>query len=435
MKLIAIFTTHLKKSDIEAKRLKSILSLFLVLGLTLGLTACATYQSNVSAARDAISKGDIEAALKDLKLKADKKNDDQLIYVLDYATALQYAGRLDDSNRYFMMADKLAEQMDYHSVSNVAGSMLLNEEMVQYKGDTFEKVFINAFLAMNYLKLNNYDDAMVEVRRMNEKFNKYRLDEKKAFEVNPFSRYLAAVIYEATQKWDDAYIAYQETYKIDPTIPTIKSDLIRSSYYARRADDHAMWKKKFPEINFKPENNKKQKGEVVLLYLSGWGPRKQPDPHEPLFPILQPVYNQTQKASLVVNGNPEPQSILVYDTQKAAIATLNADRPALIARRIAARVAREVAARELARNDKNNGGLLGAVAFIGMQVSERADLRQWSFLPASIQISRVPLDAGTYDVAVQGYDFGGMPNGERSAPQKIKVIPGKTQFVIWRSVK
>jgi uncharacterized protein len=94
-----------------------------------------------------------------------------------------------------------------------------------------------------------------------------------------------------------------------------------------------------------------------------------------------------------------------------------------------------VAARELARNDKNNGGLLGAVAFIGMQVTERADLRQWSFLPASIQISRVPLDAGTYDIAVQGYDFGGMPNGEHSAPQKIKVIPGKTQFVIWRSVK
>lgn len=193
--------------------------------------------------------------------------------------------------------------------------------------------------------------------------------------------------------------------------------------------------KKFPEIEYKLEINKKQKGEVVLIYLSGWGPRKIPDPREPLFPILEPVYNQTQKASLIINGVNQPTSVLVYDTGRAAIQTLSADRPALVARRIAARVAREVAARELARKDKNNGGILGAVAFIGMQVSERADLRQWSFLPASIQISRVSLDAGLYDIAVQGYDFGGVPNGERSLSEKIKVIPGKTNFVIWRSLK
>ncbi len=411
------------------------LKLFLSLFFMMFLGSCASYQSQVSGARNDISNGHVEKALEDLKVRANKKSDDQLIFVLDYATALQYAGRIEESNKFFMIADKLAEQMDYHSVSKVAGSMLLNEEMVQYKGDTFEKVFINAFLAMNFLKQNDYDSAMVEVRRMNEKFNKYRLDEKKAFEVNPFSRYLAATIYEATHKWDDAYIAYQETYKIDPENPTIKMDLIRSSHFARRPDDHAKWKKKFPEVDFKPEANRKQKGEIVLLYLSGWGPRKKPDPGAPLFPTLEPVYNQTQQASLVINGDKNPSSILVYDTQKAAIATLNADRPGLIARRIAARVAREVAARELAKSDKNNGAILGAVAFIGMQVTERADLRQWSFLPATIQISRVPVDAGSYDVSVQGHDAGGLPNGERSLPQKIQVNPGQTQFVIWRSVK
>ncbi len=399
------------------------------------LSSCASYQSQVSGARDSISKGQIEKALEELKPRADKKSDDQLIFALDYATALQLAGRIQESNKYFLISDKLAEQMDYHSVTNVAGSMLLNEEMVQYKGDTFEKVFINAFLAMNFLSQNNYDSAMVEVRRMNEKFNKYRLDEKKAFEVNPFSRYLAALIYEADRKWDDAYIAYQETYKIDPTIPNLKVDLMRSSHFARRSDDYLMWKKKFSDVDFKPDTNRKQKGEVVLLYLSGWGPRKKPDPQAPLFPILEPVYSQTQQASLIVNGKNTSHSILVYDTQKAAIATLAADRPALVARRIAARVAREVAARELARKDKNNGGILGAVAFIGMQVSERADLRQWSFLPASIQISRISLDAGSYDIAVQGYDFGGTPTGERSLSRSVKVVPGQTQFIIWRSVK
>lgn len=416
--------------DRQQKRLKIFLSLFCLSAFLIG---CATYQSQVTIAREALTSGDIEKSLKELKPKADKKSDDQLIYVLDYATALQYGGRIDESNKYFMYADKLADELDYHSVSKVAGSMLLNEEMVQYKGDTFEKVFINAFLAMNFLKQNNYDSALVEVRRMNEKFNKYRQDEKKAFEVNPFSRYLSAVIYEATQKWDDAYIAYQETYKIDPTNPTIKADLIRSSYWAQRPDEHASWKKKFPEVEFKPDQSRKKKGEVVLLYLSGWGPRKKPDPGAPLYPILEPVYNQTQSASLVINGTTYPQSILVYNTQEAAIKTLWEDRPGLIARRVAARVAREVAAREISRKD--DSGLLGAVAFIGMQVTERADLRQWSFLPASIQISRVVLDPGQYDVAVQGLFAGGAPGAESSETQKIKVSPGKTNFIIWRSLK
>ncbi len=355
--------------------------------------------------------------------------------MLDYATALQMAGKIDESTRYFLFADKLAEELDYHSITKDASSMLLNEEMVQYKGDTFEKMFINAFLAMNYLEQNNYDDAMVEVRRMNEKFNKYRMDQKKNFEINPFSRYLAALIYEATHKWDDAYIAYQETYKIDPTIPNLHRDLIRSAYWARRSDDLAMWKKKFPEVEYKPEGNWKKKAELVLLYMSGWGPRKVPDPHEPLFPMLKPVSSVTQSAGLVVNGTVEPKSIIVYNTEQAAIKTLAADRPALIARRVAARVAREVAAREIARKDKNNGGLLGAIAFIGMQATERADLRQWSFLPASIQISRVTLDPGQYDIVVQGYDGNGAPSGERSAPQKIQVTAGQTHFLIWRSVK
>ena len=105
---------------------------FLSLFFLFFLSACATYQDQVAGARDAISSGDTEKALKELKPKADKPSDDQLIYVLDYATALQYADRIDESNKYFMMADKLAEVQDYHSVSKVAGSMFLNEEMVQY---------------------------------------------------------------------------------------------------------------------------------------------------------------------------------------------------------------------------------------------------------------------------------------------------------------
>ena len=132
------------------------------------------------------------------------------------------AGKLKESNQVFMQADRLAELIDYQSVSRIAGSLAFNEEMVQYKGDTFEKIFINAYLAMNFLQMGQLDDALVEARRINEKYLKYRADEKQAFELNSFSKYLSAVIWEASRSYDDAYIAYAEAYKIDPTISTIR---------------------------------------------------------------------------------------------------------------------------------------------------------------------------------------------------------------------
>lgn len=421
--------------SISMKRFKPVLNLFFISAfLPFFLVGCATYQDHVSKARQNISEGRIEEALADLKKKADTKSDNQLVYLLDYATALQYAGYTDESIRYFMQAEQLAEQMDYHSLSRVTGSMLLNEEMVQYKGDTFEKVFINAFLALNFLQKNDLDGAMVEVRRMNEKYNKYRLDDKKSFEINPFARYLAAMIYEATNRWDDAYIAYRDTYKLVPEWPRLRADLVRSSFYSRRLDDHKKWKKEFPDIEFKPDlQGQKKKGELTVIYLQGWGPRKYPDPYEPLVPTLRSVSNQTQKAQVVVNGENKKTTDMVYDTQSAAIQTLMADRPALIARRVAARVAREMAARELGKQD--NAGGTAALAFIAMQVTERADLRQWSFLPASIQVAQIQLDPGEYDIALMGLDHVNTPSGERSEPRKIKIKAGKTQFLVWRSVK
>lgn len=111
------------------------------------------------------------------------------------------------------------------------------------------------------------------------------------------------------------------------------------------------------------------------------------------------------------------------------------DRPALVARRVAARIAREAAAREIGKSDNKGAGATAALAFIAMQVTERADLRQWSFLPATIQVAQVSLPAGEYDITVLGLNSAQTPSGERSEPQKVKIKPGQSQFLIWRSVK
>ncbi|MFN8846993.1 MAG: hypothetical protein ACK5V3_08480 [Bdellovibrionales bacterium] len=398
------------------------------------LVGCATYQDHVSLARQSLISVNLDLALKDLQVKANAKSDDQLVYVLDYATALQFAEKFEESNQYFLKASKLSEEKDFHSISRVAGSLLFNEEVVQYKGDSFEKAFIHVFLALNFLHMRNFDSAMVEVRKMNEKYNQARLAEKQGFEINPFSRYLAALVYEASGQWDDAFIAYKDTQKLDPNWPKIELDILRSAHLSNRSDDFIFWQKKYPDSKINVDRKlTKTHGYLKVIYLQGWGPRKVPDPFEPLVPTLNPVKSMTTQAGVIIDGIERAKTELMYDTAQAAIATLRDDRPALIARRVAARVAREAVARELGKKDDT--AVAGLVSFIAMQASERADLRQWSFLPNTIQVSEVQLPKGYYEVQLQGQDDFGGNTSEVSNIKKINIRPGQTEFFIWRSVK
>ena len=146
------------------------------------LASCATYQDKVKESRSELKDGQIQAALDHLKPLADQDSRDQLVYLMDYGTALQIAGRYKESIDVLLKADKLVELNDYHSISNTAMATLGSETMEQYKGDSYEKILINAMLAMNYIMLGQFDDAAVEARRVNEKINKFRLDGRKNYE-------------------------------------------------------------------------------------------------------------------------------------------------------------------------------------------------------------------------------------------------------------
>ncbi|MBV2167143.1 MAG: hypothetical protein KUL82_00440 [Bdellovibrio sp.] len=408
------------------QRLTPVVGLFLIFSLL----GCATYQNKVQEARDALTRREYATALNDLKPLAEKEGDDQLVYLLDYGVALQIAGKIKESNEVFLRADRLAEQVDYQSVSRFAGSLALNEEMVQYKGDTFEKIFVNAYLAMNFLELGQLDDALVEARRINEKYLKYRADEKKKFELNSFSKYLSALIWEASRSYDDAYIAYNEAYKIDPTIATIHEDLVRSAKLARRMDSYQDWKKKFPEVKEDPSWYDKNLGELVVIYQQGWGPRKVPSRSEYRFPALMPVYSETQKARLTI-ANKSYLSREVYDVQGAAIETLKDDQGILVAKRLSGLATKAVLSDQVRQKNE----LLGNLTWIALNIADRADVRQWSTLPQTIQTIRLPLAPGQYQLHLEGLSASDVVTGENLEGQVVDIKAGQKKFIIWRSLK
>ncbi len=365
---------------------------------------CATYQNKVAPAKDELRAGQCAPALQRLEELVNKADGDQLVYLMEYGTALQICKNYEQSNKVFLKADKLSDQQDYHSASRVVGATLLNEEMIQYKGDTFEKLFINAAAALNYLQLGLQDDALVEVRRINDKFKKLTAEENnRKFELNSFTQYLSGLIWEMDQKYDDACISYKAAFKIDPTYRGVGLDMLRGCWLARRNQEFEELVKEVQPSEDELKNIKqKSKNEIIFIYMQGWGPQKQARPDHRTYPYLVPVASITKSLEIEVDGK-KIQSQQVYSVEKAAIQTLDADFSSLMARRAGSFVAKAVVADQIRQKDR----LLGDVAALVMYASERADLRQWSMLPQTVQVIRYIPQGNAGKVRLRGLDYSG----------------------------
>lgn len=392
------------------------------------ISACATYQSKVQVARSLIQEGRLSDALEKLKVLAEQPSKDQLVYLLDYATALQVAGNFTESNKYFIQADKFADIQDYTSLSLETGSFLTGEEMVQYKGEDFEVILINAMTAINYLNLGDLDNAMVEVRRLNEKLRRFRLEAKRKFTDNALALYLSAIIYEANRSWDDAAIAYEQVYKVDPTYPPLHEDLIRANIRARRWDSVKKWKESFPEVVERPEWKDAKLGEVIVLYQQGWGPRKNFRYDDTRFPAMYPIYSTVfniRPQIYSASGTNESQlgsfrgQEILFDVDRVAVASLEDQYASLVARRIGGIIVKNIVAERLRKENQ----LLGDLALLAMYASDRADLRQWSTLPKAFRVYRLTVPAGEYQLRIDG----------ETKKDHLVVKPGAKVFVSHRT--
>ena len=410
------------------QRFKETLTGLLFLFLT---PACATYQSRVANARAALENGQVDVAVEQFEKLSEKVDDDQLLYLLDYATALQVAGRYKESANIFIKADQLTEQMDYHSVTNVVGAALGGEEMIQYKGDSFEKFLINTLNSLNFVMMNDFDGALVEARRINEKITKMKMEGRKPYEQSPFARYLSATLWEADRKFDDAYIDYKHAYELDPSIPLIESDLVRLAKLSRRDEDYQKWKKMFPHVKESSAWNQSKYGQVVVIVQQGWGPVKRMSNDEYRAPMLSPQRSETQRVNVLIDEKEVHPTEVVYNIERVAIDTLAEDASALAARRVGGIAAKAVMADQV--RQKNEG--LGQLAWILMNLADRADVRQWSTLPQTIQMKKIWLPVGPHKIRLQGTDGSGALTADQLSEQIIEVKSKKTSFLHWRTLR
>ena len=410
------------------------------------LLSCSLYPMRGQKSLRFLKKREPLKAARIIEKFAKKKGDDQLVYLLDYATFLQSAEKYEESLQAFLKAELLSEVKDYHSLSRITGSIFLNEGMVQYKGEDYEKLLINVMLAINFLSKGDKEAALVETRKINEKLYRYKHEAKKNYEQNVFAYYLAALIWESDKKWEDAYLDYKKAYELDPHIPYLKEDLIRLSFLAQHLDEYKKWEKKF-KMEFKKEWHGKDSGEIIFIFQQGFGPRKYPHPKFPRIPKLFPVKSYIKKSLVQVQKtlNPPSREVVkekvghqilyleetqvLYSVQDVAIKTLDDKYKALIAKRLAGIVAKEVVSHQVEKHNEGLGGLLR----LGLHIVDRADLRQWSSLPQTFQVSRIRLKSGKYKIKIFGLNSDGKRMRNPFLVKEVKVLPRKKVFFQGRS--
>jgi hypothetical protein len=423
--------------------IKNIFIFFSILILLLQL-GCSSYQADAGGARNAVARGDYNAAAAALEKKAGEEGKDQLLYLLDYALMLHYAGRYKESNQAFLKADKMMEIKDYTSLSQEAGAILMNDNLKAYKGEDFEKILVNVYLAVNYTLMGEFEDARVECRRVNEKLYKYKYEAKRNYEQNPFARYLSATIWEADDRLDDAYLDYKFTQEIKPDYGYIGRDLLTFSRLLGRSDDVKKWVGEYGDLKTPSKKEMRGTGEVVLIFEQGNGPVKKPNPQSPRFPKFYPRYSSTRCVALEVMA-PAAQvaaatteSPLIarevappfYSIQDIAIKTLDDAYAAMVAKKTVGIVAKAVVADQVRQKNE----LLGLITWVGLNLADQADLRHWSMLPESLQIARLRLAPGTYGIKAEGLLSSGSSSGEKHEFQNVIVKAGKKTFLNWRSL-
>lgn len=451
--------------------------------LVLLMTACTTgtyYQSNQTFNED-FEQGDLEGALKALQAKSSESTGrKEFLYDVNNGLVLSMLGRYNESNEYFEKAFLFREDYRNNHLYEAA-SYLTNPTFTTYKGEDHEHLMLLYYKAINYVKQNNFEDALVECRRLNIRLQQLsdRYSSENKYREDAFIHLMMGIIYEAGKDYNNAFIAYRNAYNIYTGTfstmfsvhppPQLKIDMLRTAWLSGMIEEFNQYKAEFemPDYTYEVNNNP----ELVFFWHNGLSPIKtewgvtfvvnrrddwvyfKNENLSMAFPFHIGDYSDHDKASLSnieilrvafpkylerpVQFTQAELNIdgLRFTLEKAedvnAIAfkclqermTLEMSK-ALI--RVALKKATEA---EVRKSDKTLGSVVGLInAF-----TEKADTRNWQTLPHEIFYCRMPLKTGVNKVTLH-IGMPGKPEAE-SFDFEYNAREGQTLFHTFTSLE
>ena len=210
----------------------------------------------------------------------------RVLYGMDRGMTLQLAGDYQQSNAVLEQAEEELDRLYTRRISTETFAFMTNDTALPYEGDPYEQVLINVLKALNYARLGQWQDALVEARRIDHRLNVLsdRTKEKNAYRDDGFARYLSGILYESTGDVNNAFIAYRKAYEtFDATrawshtaVPSqLREDLLRTAEALHFTQELAEYRSVFPDTRWETSQALQQLAQVVVISYNGRAPRKE----------------------------------------------------------------------------------------------------------------------------------------------------------------
>jgi hypothetical protein len=407
---------------------------------TLLTSGCAgNYLARTAGVRASYEREDYTGALKQLEQlqtqeKDSSKQQDRLLLLMDRGMVLHAAGQWAESIEVFAEADRVAGELDITSVSEEAKTLATSERERAYRGEDFERLMISVLQALNYAQLGQDEDALVEVRRVNERLQKMVDDEKKPYQQLAIARYLGGVLYEDQGDWDSAYIDYAKALELAPDLGPLAEPVLRLARRTGRDEAYEQLQTKYPDLGHAPLAP--DEGQVVVVVETGLSPQKQSatrnrDDAGELIAVPTFVDRGRAPQAQVSVLTPGSSGDSTPRTQAATTVTSISDVAKVnLEDRVGRMLLKQVAGVAMKAGLAGAAGAatkskeVAALTFLVLNAMNAPDLRSWLSLPAEFQLARFRLPAGKHTLEVAA--------GGRTKQVEVEVKPRRVSTVVIR---
>ena len=421
-----------------------------------GCNLLRTDKSYYAGTPEMLARGDYPSAIAQIEAARNKAytTKDRVVFYLDLGMLYHWNGDYQKSNEYLEMAERAIEENFTQRIASAAASILLNDNVLAYAGEDYEDIYLNLFKSLNYLALNQNDEAFVEVRRIDNKLavlgDKYnKLAEelntaeeaqkpfhvgKSCFTESAIGRYLSALFYRQENKWDDLRIDFDKidrAWRGQPSIhPWTKPDL--AAEQQRTANPSA----RLNIIAFSGLSPDKiantfyvhtEKDTVVLAgssedYLGKqrldgidvmpWIGMEAGYHFKFQLPSMERIPSRVHHITVSIEGESVQPLQPIESMENAAVEAFSIKKPIIYLKTLTRAVLKGIASEQAkAKMTKDMGeGLAFLTRFATDAVvdqTENADLRVSRFFPAEAAIREIQLEPGTYIIRINYHDFDG----------------------------
>jgi hypothetical protein len=210
----------------------------------------------------------------------------RLLYGMDRGMTLQLAGDYQQSNAVLEQAEEELDRLYTRKIRTETLAFMTNDTALPYEGDPYEQVLINVLKAVNYAVSGQWQDALVEARRIDHRLNVLsdRTQEKNAYREDGFARYLSGILYESTGDVNNAFIAYRNAYETfeatrawsHTAVPSqLREDLLRTAEALHFIQELAEYQHVFPSTRWETSQALQHLAQIVVISYNGRAPRKE----------------------------------------------------------------------------------------------------------------------------------------------------------------